>query len=81
MLSLPCGLTASSCVPHHFVFVTLEADDAAPVAAAVVRTGLSAGVLQLQDAPVHRGTGLHLPQTLVRVSDLPTGRGAGGTLP
>ena len=66
--------------PHHFVFVTLEADDAAPVAASV-RTQLAAGVLQLQDVSVPRRTGLHLTQTHIFISGLHAGRCTGGTLP
>lgn len=67
-------------VPHHFVFVTLEADDAAPVAASI-RTGLAAGVLQLQDISVPRRTRHHLPQTQIFISHLQTRRCTGGTLP
>lgn len=66
--------------PHHFVWVTLEADDAAPVAS-LIGTELAAAVLQLQDAPVPRGTGLHLAQIHILISNLHTGCRTGGTLP
>lgn len=65
---------------HHFVFVTLEADDAAAVAASV-RTGLTAVVLQLQDVSIPRRAGRHLTQTQVIFAHLQTGRCTGRTLP
>lgn len=82
MTSLKAGsLQAVLCITHHFVFVTLEADDAAPVADSI-RTGLAAGVLQLQDTSVPCRTRLHLPQTHIFISsNLHTGRWTGGTLP
>lgn len=71
---------AKMCIPHHFVFVTLEADDAAPVADAIW-TDLATAVLQLQDTSVPHGTGLHLSQTHIVIPKLHTGRSTGGTLP
>lgn len=70
----------TTCIPHHFVFFTLEADDAATVADSIW-TDLAAAVLQLQDTSVPHGTGLHLSQTHIITSNLHTGRSTGGTLP
>lgn len=67
-------------VPHHSVLVTLEADDAGLVAE-FVRTQLSAGVLQLQDVSIPRGTRVHLAQAQIFVSILDTGSCVGRTLP
>lgn len=78
MVPIVCSLLETP--PHHFVFVTLEADDAALVAASI-GTHLAAGVLQLQDISVPRRTRLHLPQIHIVLSGLQTGRCTGGTLP
>lgn len=66
--------------PHHFVFVTLEADDTALVALSI-RTGLATGVLQLQDISIPCRPRLNLPEAHIFISNLHTGCCTGGTVP
>lgn len=65
-------------VTHHFF--TLEADDAGP-GAICTRTGLAAGVLEVQDIGVQRGTGLDVAQTYILIANLHTSRCTGRTRP
>lgn len=65
-------------VTHHFF--TLEADDAGPISVHV-RTGLAAGVFEIQNISVQRGTRLDVAQTHRLIAKFHTSRSTGRTRP